>query len=183
MSTSNRAPWFRLWALLVGAWFAMTSTHELGHLIGGWCGGGTLVSADLWPWHLPHSLFAPDPHPLLTLWGGPLLGVGIPVLTALVLRRPWVWFIAASCVLANGLYLATAWVAGDRYLDTPRLLEQGASPFTISLYCFATLGWGYWTLRKTLPQIDLPFVKFDSAASSGRAPRVAPHSESNDTFF
>ena len=152
MTTSSR-PWIRLSALLAASWVVMTFTHELGHLIGGWCSGGTLISADLWPWHLPHSLFAPDPHPLVTLWGGPLLGVAIPVLAAGRLRQPSGWLIASACVLANGLYLATAWLSGDRYLDTPRLLEQGASPRLIGLYCALTVGSGYWAFRNAVLQL------------------------------
>ncbi len=146
--TASRPPWLRLVALLVAAWVVFTTTHELGHLVGGWCSGGTLVAAQLWPWQLPHSLFAPDPHPLVTLWGGPLLGVMLPVTAAAILRLPAAWFIASACVLGNGLYLATAWVAGDRYLDTPRLLEQGAWPGTLVLYCGLTIGWGYWKFRQ-----------------------------------
>lgn len=127
----------------------MTFTHEVGHIIGGACCGGTLVAADLTPWRLPYSIFAPDPFPLVTLWAGLILGVLIPVVIALVLQRDWIWFIANFCVLANGAYVATAWLSGDRYLDTPRLLEHGASPISIAAYCVLTLGCGYAGFRKS----------------------------------
>ncbi len=39
------------------------------------CMCATLTEADLRPWRLPYSLFDPDPIPLVTLWGGPVLGV------------------------------------------------------------------------------------------------------------
>ena len=109
----------------------MTFVHESGHIIGGWCCGGTLKDADLWPWHLPYSLFDPDPRPLVTLWAGPILGVVLPTLLALVIRRDWAWFIANFCIIANGVYLAVAWWSGDRFLDTQMLLANGASPFAI----------------------------------------------------
>ena len=139
--------WLRLTILLMAGWCVMTMTHECGHLVGGWLGGGTLREADLRPWHLPHSLFNPDPVPLLTLWCGPVLGVVVPLAVAGVVRRAWLWFIADFCLLANGSYLATAWISGDRFLDTPRLLEAGAWPISIVVYCALTIGFGYLRFR------------------------------------
>jgi len=96
---------------------------------------------------LPHSHFAPDPHPLLTLWSGPFVGAVVPLLVAIAIGKPSVWFIANFCVLANGVYLAVAWFTGDPFLDTPRLLAAGASPLSIAIYCALTLGWGYPAFR------------------------------------
>jgi hypothetical protein len=59
------------------------------------------------------------------------------------------WFIANFCVLANGAYIATAWFSGDRYLDTPKMLEHGASPITIAVYCILTIGFGYVGFRRS----------------------------------
>lgn len=134
-------------SLLIVSWMVMTLTHELGHIVGGWIGGATLTSYDLAPWRLPHSLHAPDPNPLLTLWGGPVLGVVAPTLLALTVRQRWAWFIADFCLIANGGYLALAWISGDRYLDTPRLLEAGAHPATVVIYCVVTVGIGYLRFR------------------------------------
>jgi hypothetical protein len=142
--------------LLVASWCVMGTTHELGHVVCGLWSGGTLRSADLWPWHLPYSIFDPDPRPLLTLWGGPMLGVVLPVVIAALLRRNWSWFIAHFCVLANGLYLATAWVTGDRELDTFKLLAHGASPVTIAVYCSLTIGIGYPGFRRQLIRVLWP---------------------------
>ena len=133
--------------LLIVSWLAMTLTHELGHVVGGWAGGATLVDYDLVPWRMSYSLHSPDPVPLLTLWAGPILGVLIPALLALAARQRWAWFIADFCLVANGGYLALAWISGDRHLDTPRLLDAGADPATIALYCAATIGLGYVRFR------------------------------------
>lgn len=135
-------------ALLVIAWCVMTFTHEAGHIVGGWLSGGTLETADLRPWRLPYSLFRPDPRPLVTLWSGPLLGVLLPYAIASMIRHAWVWFIADFCLLANGAYLAAAWFSGDRFLDTPRLVEAGASPVAIAIYCALTIGIGYVRFRR-----------------------------------
>lgn len=143
-------PILKLAGLLLVSWCVMTFTHELGHLLVGWAGGGHLQEAELRPWHLPHSRFAPDPHPLATLWGGPLLGVLLPVVMATIIRTDWASFVASFSVMANGAYLALAWLSGDRWLDTPRLLAEGAWPITIGLYCLLTIGFGYWQFRKSV---------------------------------
>ena len=108
----------RLVILLMASWCVMTFTHEVGHIVGGRCCGGTLIDVDLLPWHLPYSLFDPDPRPLVTLWSGPILGAVVPLGLALLIRRLWMWFIANFCLVANGSYIATGWISGDRYLDT-----------------------------------------------------------------
>lgn len=136
-------------ALLVASWCVMTFTHEMGHIFGGWLCGGTLKDADLLPWHLPYSIFDPDPIPLITLWCGPILGVVVPLALAMTVRRRWMWFIANFCIVANGAYIATAWMSNDRYLDTPKLLEHGAHPATIAIYCLLTIGFGYIGFRRS----------------------------------
>ena len=125
----------------------MILTHETGHMIGGLIGGASLIDYDIAPWSLPFSFHNPDPHPLLTLWAGPLLGVAVPAVFATVFRHRSLRFIADFCLLANGVYLALAWIAGDRFLDTTRLLESGAPPFTIAIYCALTIGAGYVRFR------------------------------------
>ena len=142
--------------LLAAAWCTMTLVHEAGHVLCGWSCGGTLQSADFIPWHLPYSIFEPDPYPLITLWGGPALGVLIPVAIAWLLRRDEGWLIAHFCVLANGMYLATAWITGDRYLDTTKLLEHGAFPSSIGIYCLVTIGFGYLGFRQQCVRLLSP---------------------------
>ncbi len=126
----------------------MTWAHEIGHLLGGWIGGATLIDFELAPWRLPYSLHQPDPNPLMTLWAGPLLGVAIPGALAVVIRRQWATFIADFCLLANGSYLALAWVSGDPHLDTPRLLAAGSHLATISVFCGITICLGYFRFRR-----------------------------------
>lgn len=133
--------------LLVCGWIVMTFTHETGHLIGGYVSGANLVDYEIAPWRLPYSLHSPDPRPLVTLWAGPIAGVAIPVLLACILRCRWAWTIADFCVLANGCYLAVAWISGDHLLDTPRLLGAGASPTSIALFCIVSIGVGYVQFR------------------------------------
>ncbi|MEL6107801.1 MAG: hypothetical protein AAFU85_17385 [Planctomycetota bacterium] len=137
----------RFFGLLVVSWVAMTTTHEVGHLLGGWIGGATLKDFDLMPWRLPHSLHQPDPHPLLTLWAGPIFGIAAPIAIAFVCRWQPATFVADFCLLANGLYLALAWMTGDRFLDTARLLDAGTPPWLLATFCGVTICAGYIRFR------------------------------------
>ncbi len=148
----------------------MAFTHEMGHIVGGWCGGATLQTANLLPWNLPYSIFDPDPRPLITLWCGPLLGVVAPLGLAVGIRRESTWFVANFCVLANGAYLATAWFSGDRFLDTAKLLEHGAHPITIGLYCVLTIGFGYTGFRRSCIRVLTPLPCESVDAVSNRRP-------------
>lgn len=142
--------------LVIAAWYVMTWTHELGHLVSGWSCGSKLQSVTLLPWQLPSSYFEPDRCPLLTVWGGPVLGVLFPLLAAVLLRRDAIWFIATFCIVANGVYLAVGWFVGHSHLDTARLLEHGASPLTILLYCLMTIPLGYIGFRHYVLRILAP---------------------------
>ena len=56
--------------------------------------------------------------------------------------------------MINGHTEAATWVRneyrnGDQYLDTPKLIEHGASPVTIALYCLLTIGSGYVGFRRS----------------------------------
>lgn len=130
----------------------MVTTHELGHVIAGTLSGGQLVDAELRPWKLPHSHFMPDPRPLVTLWGGPILGVAMPLLMAAMIRRNWGWFIADFCVIAGGTYIALAWISNEPLLDTARLLKAGAPRWQIGLFCVVTVVPGYVRFRNRCAQ-------------------------------
>ncbi len=156
----------KLVALLIAAWCVMTFVHESGHILCGWASGGTLTAVDLLPWHLPYSVFQPDPHPLVTLWGGLILGVVIPSSCALVIRTDWAWFIAHFCTLANGAYIATAWATRDGYLDTTKLLEHGAHPASIAVYCVVTIAVGYIGFRRQCVLVLSPPVARDLEKAS-----------------
>lgn len=148
MTSSTKQRILRFMLLLVVSWCVMVTTHELGHIVSGCCLGATLDDFDLRPWHLPYSLFSSDPHPLITLWGGPVLGVLTPLAVAMLFRSPAIWFVADFCLLANGIYLALAWVAGDSHLDTARILQHGGSPVLVALFCLITAGFGYIRFRR-----------------------------------
>ncbi|MFO0976629.1 MAG: hypothetical protein U0996_09545 [Planctomycetaceae bacterium] len=135
--------------LLCLAWCVMVMTHEAGHLVGGWCSGAVARDYDLRPWRLPYSIFEPDPHPLITLWSGPILGAALPLLIAVVIQRRSVAMVASFCLVANGLYLAIGLLTDDRWIDSQRLLEHGSSRWLIVLFSLACLLPGYPWLRSS----------------------------------
>lgn len=151
-----KSRYLRFVMLLLLSWCVMTFTHEAGHIIGGLCCGGILKSASVVPWSIPYSIFEPDPLPLVTLWSGLVAGALIPVLIAVLINSHSAWFVANFCLLANGTYIAIAWLTADRYLDTKRLLDQGASPFSIALYCMVAIGFGYVGFRNSCIRVLTP---------------------------
>lgn len=137
---------FAVW--IAWAWTVMTVTHEMGHVLAGIVGGGKLSVLELRPWHLPHSLFAHDRFPLLTLWSGPALGCLLPLGAAAVVRRPSVWFVAWFCLLANASYLLLGYWSGDAELDSTKLINHGAHPTHLFFAVGLTLPLGYFRFRQ-----------------------------------
>jgi hypothetical protein len=76
----------------------------------------------------------------------------VPLIFACIVRRNWAWFIAYFCLIANGCYLAIAWYTGEALLDTAKLLREGTPPYTIAIYCLATIPTGYAGFRKACRQ-------------------------------
>lgn len=110
-------------------WLAMMLTHEFGHVFAAYATGGRVVSLELRPGYLSHTLVRPNPRPSLVLGSGFLVGWIAPQLTAPLWRlRSWMvglvlrcW--AAFCLLAGGCYLAVA--GGERLTDTGQLVAEG----------------------------------------------------------
>ena len=131
----------------------MTLAHELGHVVTGVFGGGELVQLELRPWHLPHSHRISDPHPLITLWGGPILGCLAPLSFASLIRWPATWYVAWFCVVANASYLLLGCFSGATELDSNQMIAAGNAPLTIILTSAIALACGYAGFRKSC--IDL----------------------------
>ena len=50
---ASKTSLIKLVGLLVASWVVMTTTHEAGHLLGGWLCGATLIDFQLLPLRLP----------------------------------------------------------------------------------------------------------------------------------
>src|SRR4051812_35864436 len=71
---------------LVFSWLGMQAVHELGHVLGAWAGGETVKKVVLHPSVISRTDAKHDRHPLLVVWGGPILGSLLP-LVALGISR------------------------------------------------------------------------------------------------
>lgn len=96
---------------LLLAWLLMQGVHELGHVVAAWLTGGGIERVVLHPLAISRTDVEPNPQPLIVAWGGPLLGVLLPLAIwgLMIVFQPsnaWVArYFAGFCLLANGLYL------------------------------------------------------------------------------
>lgn len=157
-------------AIAIWIWLAMMLIHELGHVMAAALTGGRLVSVELRPGYLSHTLVEPNPRPAVVLWGGFLVGWVAPQATMPIWRfsrgqigpvlRAW----AAFCLLAGGAYLAIG--GTERLTDTGQLVAAGWSlPALIAIGVgVATVGYA----RSRSAWIAIA-KRFDSAPLSWRA--------------
>src|SRR6478752_7571770 len=119
-ATSNLNPAFEfppivraLGVLMLGyvCFLAMEAVHELGHMMNAWSVGANVVEVRFPLFGISQTIVDPDPDPRLVAWGGPTLGVAIPVfacaLARLIRRRvpEPLKFFAGFCLIANGVYM------------------------------------------------------------------------------
>src|ERR1700722_19897665 len=76
-----RTPWQATLVIstLLGSWLAMQAAHETGHVIGALLTGGKVATVVLHPLTISHSELIDNPHPLVVVWAGPLVGVTLPL--------------------------------------------------------------------------------------------------------
>ena len=125
----------------------MQLVHELGHALAAWATGGRVERVVLLPWSISRTDVDPNPHPLIVVWGGPVIGIVIPVLLWGILswRRsavaPAMRFFAGFCLVANGHYLGVGSL-GERIGDAGDLLQLGAPQWSLILFGVITVPCG-----------------------------------------
>lgn len=132
------------------AWLGMQAVHELGHVVGAWLTGGAVERVVLHPLAISRTDVAPNPEPLVVVWAGPVVGVGLPLAAWGMLaaaRRTIAWaarFFAGYCLLANGLYIGVGSFGGVG--DAGDMLRAGSPVWTLWLFGLATapLGLALW---------------------------------------
>jgi hypothetical protein len=144
MSGPNRLPQIVLiGSTLLGSWLGMQAVHEFGHVIGAWLTGGQVARVVLNPLTISRTDLAKNPHPLIVVWAGPLLGVGIPLAVWIAADRLPVpgWYVlrffAGFCLVANGGYLAAGSI--DRVGDCGDLLRYGTPIWLLWLFGAVTV--------------------------------------------
>jgi hypothetical protein len=115
------------------AWLGMMLIHEAGHVIGAVATGGTVQRVVWHPLAISQTDVSPNPSPLMVAWAGPVVGVIVPPLLAIPLRRTCGREIAAFfvgfCLICNGAYLGLGWI--DRVGDAGELLRLGSPRWTL----------------------------------------------------
>ncbi len=137
-------------ATLLAAWLGMQQIHELGHVLGAWLTGGRVERVVLHPLSFSRTDLAHNPHPLIVVWAGPVVGVLLPQIVWLAAERfklPGAFvlrFFAGFCLLANGLYIGVG--SFDKVGDCGELLRNGAHVWQLWLFGLVTapLGLRLW---------------------------------------
>ena len=137
--------------IVVGIWLAMMLFHEMGHVLAAWATGGQIVSLELRPGWLSHTLVQPNPQPGLVLWSGFLAGWLAPQMTWPLWKidrglfgpvlRAWAGF----CLLAGGVYLAVG--GGEKLADTGQLVACGWPLAALIVSGTVVAAIGYWRSR------------------------------------
>jgi len=137
-------------SLLANCWLGMMAVHELGHVVAGWLSGGRVTKVVLHPLAISRTDVLPNPQPLLVVWAGPIVGVGLPLLIwslwrACRLRNEYIArFFAGFCFVTNGLYIAVGSFEGIG--DAGDMLRHGSQPWQLLLFGIITvpLGFALW---------------------------------------
>ena len=122
---------------LVGlSWLAMMGVHELGHVVGALVTGGNVERVVLHPLTVSRTDVAPNPHPAVVVWMGPLVGSLLPLLLfaavpgRFTVTRKVAQFFAGFCLIANGAYIAVGGLV--RIGDAGEMLRTG-TPLAVML--------------------------------------------------
>ncbi len=139
------------------AWLAMQAFHELGHVVGAALTGGTVRRVVLHPLTVSRTDVLPNPQPLVVTASGPVLGALLPLVVlglASLARSPgrhFYRFVAAFCLVANGLYMGVGSTWG--LMDAGDILRHGAARWHLVLFGLAATGVGVWLSRGLGPSL------------------------------
>src|SRR5438045_9111146 len=93
------------------SWLAMMLVHESGHVLGAVFTGGRVRRVVWHPAVISRTDVRPNPHPLIEVWAGPVVGSVVPLAVAVLasvirLRVAHVlWVVAGFCLIATGAYI------------------------------------------------------------------------------
>ena len=133
---------------LLLSWLLMQIVHEFGHIVGAISSGGRVERAVLYPLTISRTDVQPNPHPLIVVWSGPLIGVLLPLLiwvAALVVKMPESFllrFFAGFCLIANGAYIGVG--SFSKIGDCAEMLRHGSPTWLLWLFGAATSAAGLW---------------------------------------
>ena len=145
------------------SWLAMQAVHELGHVLGAVSTGGQVTKVALHPCTISRTDVHPNPHPLVVVWAGPVVGAVLPLLAFLLacaLRSPSVYlfrFFAGFCLIANGVYIGLGSIQG--LADAGVMLMHGSSRWQLILFGILTAPLGLYLWNGLGPKFGLGEAK------------------------
>lgn len=156
-----RAPWqvVLVVSTLLGSWLGMQAAHETGHVLGALLTGGEVAAVVLHPLTISHTELIDNPHPLIVVWAGPLVGVALPLalwglLAATGMPGAFVArFFAGFCLIANGAYLGVGSFFGSG--DCGEMLRQGTPAWCLRAFGAAAVPTGFWLWNGQGPEFGL----------------------------
>jgi hypothetical protein len=161
---NSRAHHFLLIAsTLVACWLGMQAVHELGHVIGAWLTRGQVSQVVLHPLTISRTDLSLNPHPLMVVWAGPMIGVIAPIVLwgiahLIHLRGVYVVrFFAGFCLLANGLYIGGG--SFDQIGECGTMLRQGSPIWHLWLFGIVTAPAGLFLWHRQGPHFGFGSAK------------------------
>ena len=146
-------------SIVLLSWLGMMIVHESGHVAIAWITGGKVNKVILNPFEFSRTDVFPDPHPLAVAWGGPIIGVLLP-LTAFSVAAMLRWsgtyllrFFAGFCLVANGAYIGAG--SFNRIGDTYPMLLFGSSLWQLWLFGALTVSLGLFLWHHLGPHFGL----------------------------
>jgi hypothetical protein len=124
------------------SWLAMQAVHEFGHVTGAWLTGGHVEKVVLYPTFISRTDLSINPHPLIVVWAGPLLGSLLPLMIWGLAVAKWrrgsylIRFFAGFCLIANGAYIGIG--SFYRIGDAGDMLRYGSPLWQLWLFGIVT---------------------------------------------
>jgi hypothetical protein len=140
------------------SWLVMTLVHEAGHVAAAWAGGGTVRRVVWHPAVLSRTDVRPNPHPLVEVWAGPLVGCVVPLViaAAAALARArfayLTWVVAGFCLIANGAYIGVGAVARP-VGDAREMIAHGMARWPMVAFGAVGVVGGFWIWHRVSPQL------------------------------
>ncbi len=128
-------------------WLAFMAIHELGHVLAAISTGGSVAKVIVHPLAISRTEISPNPHPSITVWAGPIIGVLLPLMIwALFWKFQWsgdylARFFAGFCLIANGAYVGIG--SFERIGDAGDMMKHGATIWFLWLFGIITVPTGF----------------------------------------
>jgi hypothetical protein len=144
-------------SILWTSWLTMMLVHESGHVLGAVTSGGRVRQVVWHPMVISRTDVRPNPHPLVEVWAGPVVGSVVPLAVAAVLAATRVrfaylaWVLAGFCLIANGAYIGIG--VWQPVGDTRELVALGTPRWCLALFGAVAVVGGFWIWQRVSPRL------------------------------